>query len=182
MSDRAAARRSAASRRGDALVIGEVSRGNHAQRPAGRRGQVDMAFVICWIGVEQFGRQHSLGQVVDPAPAGPPRADHVPGVQQPLDGDLGVRPVPPGSAVLRPAQLGRRQWPLGSQPGQDVGADAGVALMPAQPPGAEPTPPERVVRPLLDRQYAGRVRPVFEGTCRIRVPVGTLDLRPRNRA
>ena len=44
--------------------------------------------------------QHALCQVIHAPPACPPGADHLTGVEQPLDGDLRRGPVPPGAAVL----------------------------------------------------------------------------------
>ena len=56
-----------------------------------------------------------------------------------------------------------------------------MALVPSHAPGPQGAAPEGEVRPLLDRQHAGRVRPVLEGRGLAGVPVGLLDLLPGDR-
>ena len=118
-------------------------------------------------------RDGALGEVVDPLPAAPLGADHLAVHQGPLDGDLRLRPVPPLPAVLRAAQLRGRQRALGAQllDHRVVGAVRQV-VVPVRA-GAVGAAAEGEVRPLLDRQDAGRVRPVLEGCGR---PTST---RPR---
>ena len=149
---------------------------------AGHPGQVGQALRVGRRAVQQLAGQHPLGQVIHPAPAVPADADHVAHVQQPLDGDLRVRPVPPRAARLGPAELGGVQRAVRAQPGQHLGAGPLVALVPAPAAGAQRPAPERVPRPLLDRQHAGRVRPVLERGRLARMPVGALDPLPRHRA
>jgi hypothetical protein len=131
---------------------------------------------------EQAAGQNPVREVVHPAPALPAHADHLAHVQQPLDCDLGIRPVPPGAPVLGPTELGGRERAFGPQPGQDLGAGAPVALMPALAAGTQGAPAERIVGPFLDRQHAGGVRPVLEGGRPARVPVRPLDPLPRDGA
>ena len=164
------------------LVVHQVRAGGHAQRPGSHRGEVDQAFGVRRVLAEQFAGQDPLGQVVDPPPALPAHADHVADVQQPLGGDLRVRPVPPGAAGLGAAELGGGQRALGPDPGQHLGAGLLVRGVPAPAAGLQRAAPERVVRPLLDGQHAGRVRPVLERRARARVPVGALDALPGYRA
>src|SRR4029077_13521170 len=64
----------------------------------------------------------------------------------------------------------------------DLVAGAPVALMPAPAAGAQGTPAERVVGPLLDGQHAGGMRPVLERGRPARVPVRPLDPLPRDGA
>ena len=164
------------------LVVDQVGLGGHAQRPARGGRQPDHALLVGGVGGQQLGRQHALGQVVHPAPAGPADAGDLAGVQQPLHGDLGVGPVPPGAALLGPAQLGGRQRALGPDPGQHRRADVGVALVPALAPGQQGAAPEAVVGPLLDGQHAGGMGPVLERVRQPRVPVSALDPLPADRA
>ena len=77
------------------VVVGEVSVRGDAERPPGPPGQVSQALGIRWVIVAELLRDGSLGQVVDTAPAGPPDAHGLAGVQQPLGGDLDLRAVPP---------------------------------------------------------------------------------------
>ncbi len=163
------------------VIFDQVRLGDHAERPGGDAGQGGEALGVGRIRAEQFVRQHPLGQVVDPPPPGPPHADDVAGVEQPFHRDLDVRPVPPRAARLGPAQLGRGQRPLGAQPGQHLVAGLLVDLMPADAPGPQRAAAEGEVRPLLDRQHAGRVRPVLEGGGLAGVPVGLLDPLPGHR-
>jgi hypothetical protein len=163
------------------VIVDQVGRSDHAERPGGDPGQVRDALEVGRLGAQQSIRQDPLGQVIDPAPARPPDADDLAGVEQPLHRDLDVGPVPPRPAALGPAQLGRGQRALGPQPGQDLLTGFLVALVPPHPPGPEGAAPEREVGPLLERQHAGRVRPVLEGGRRTGVPVRLLDLLPRNR-
>ena len=164
------------------VIVDQVGPGDHAERPGGHPGQVGQALRVGLLAVQQLAGEHPLGQVVHPAPAVPPDADDFAHVQQPLDGDLRVRPVPPRAAGLGPAQLGRVQRAVRAQPGQHLGAGPLVALVPAAAPGAQRPAPERVPRPLLDRQHARRVRPVLERGRAARIPVGPLDPLPRHRA
>ena len=163
------------------MVVDQVRVGDHAERAGRHPGQVGQALQVGQLRVEQLAGQHPLGQVVHPAPPGPPHADHVAGVEQPLDRDLDVGPVPPRTAALGPAQLGRGQRALGAQPGQHLLAGLLMALVPAHPPGPERPAAEGEVGPLLERQHAGRVGPVLEGGGLGRMPVGLLDLLPGNR-
>ena len=124
----------------------------------------------------------ALGEVVDPLPAAALRAHHLAGVQQPLHGDLRLGPVPPRAAVLGAAELGGGQRPLGRELVEHgragaLGVRQHVPAVTARPPGPAP---EGEVRPLLDRQDAGGVRPVLEGV--VVRPVRLLDRgrgRPR---
>ena len=164
------------------VIVNQVRVGHHAQRAGRDPGQVGQALQVGQVRVEQLAGQHPLGQVVDPAPPGTPHADDVAGIEQPLDRDLDVGPVPPRAAGLGPAQLGGGQRALGAQPGQHLFAGFLMALVPAHPAGPERPAAEGEVGPLLERQHAGRVGPVLEGGGLDRVPVGLLDLLPRNRA
>ncbi len=164
------------------VIVDQVRVGHHAQRAGRDPGQVGHAPQVGQVRVEQLAGQHLLGQVIDPPPPGAPHADDVAGVEQPLDRDLDVGPVPPRAAGLGPAQLGRGQRTLGAQPGQHLVAGFLVALVPAHPAGPERPPAEGEVGPLLERQHAGRVGPVLERDGLGRVPVGLLDLLPGNRA
>ncbi len=164
------------------VIVDQVRASDHAQRPGRHPGQVGQAFPIVRVAVQQPGRQDPLGQVIHPPPAVPAHADHLAHVQQPLHGDLRVRPVPPGTTRLGPAELGGVERALGPQPGQHLGAGRLVALVPAPAPGAQRAAAERVPRPLLQGEYAGRVGPVLEGGRLARMPVGPLDPVPRHRA
>ena len=90
------------------VIVDQVRVGDHAQRPGRHRGQVREALHVGRVDVQQLRGQDPLGQVVDPAPARPPHADHIADVQQPLHRDLDVRPVPPRAAALGPARAGWR--------------------------------------------------------------------------
>ena len=126
-------------------------------------------------------RNGALGQVVDAPPAGPPHADRPAGVEQPLGGDLHLRPVPPGPARLGPAELGRGQRALVAQPTENLGAGLLADLVPALALRRDRAPPPGVVRPVLDRQDARGVRPVLEGRRLRRGPVRRLDRVPPDR-
>ena len=128
--------------------------------------------------VEQVLRYDPLRQVVDAPPAGAAHADRAAGVEQPLGGDLHLRPVPPRPARLGAAELGRGQRSLVAQPGEHLLAGLLGDLVPALAAGGDRPPPPGVVRPVRDRQDAGRVRPVLERRGFPGRPVRPLDRRP----
>lgn len=141
-----------------------------------RRRRLGVAQVV----VEHGVRDRPLGQVVDPLPAAPLGADHLAVHQGPFDGDLGGRPVPPLPAVLRAAELGRRQRALGAQLlDHRVVRAVGQIVVPVRA-GAVGPAAEREVGPLLDGQDARGVRPVLEGAAAR--PVRLLHRAPAHRA
>ncbi len=145
------------------LVLDQVGTGSHAERAGGRADEVGQALRIGRLGLKQFLRNGPLGQIVDAPPASPADADRSTGVEQPLGGDLHLRPVPPGAAGFRAAELGRGQRPLVAQPRENLRAGLLADLVPALALGRERAPSPGVVRPVLDRQDARGMRPVLEG-------------------
>ena len=59
--------------------------------------------------VQELGRDRPLGELVDASPAAARDADDLAGVDQVLDGDLGLGPVPPRPAPRRSAEIAREQ-------------------------------------------------------------------------
>lgn len=162
------------------VVVRDVAAGADAQGRARQCHQPPPALGVAQIVVQQRIRNGPLGQVVDPLPAAPLGAHHLAVHQGPLDGDLGRRPVPPLAAVLRAAQLGRRQRALVAQLlDHGVVRTVGQIVAPVRV-GAVGAAAEREVRPLLDGQDARRVRPVLEGPAAR--PVGVLHRPAAHRA
>ena len=144
------------------LVLDQVGVSGHPERAGGHPDQVGQAFRVGRLTVEQRPGDGALGQIVDAPPADAAHADGPAGVEQPLGRDLHLRPVPPRSARLRAAELGRGQRPLLAQPRENLVAGPLADLVPALAPGGDGPSPPGVVGPVLDRQDAGGVRPVLE--------------------
>jgi hypothetical protein len=161
-----------------AVVLGEVRARGHAERAAGLADEAGQAGRVVRVVGQHRGRQHAVRQVVDALPAPPRRAHHLADVEQPLDRDLDVAPVPPLAAPLPAAQLAGGQRPLRPQAVEHAAQRAPRHGVPALPAGPERPPPEPEPRPFLHRQHAGRVRPVLEG---LAAPVGALDRFPPDR-
>ena len=160
------------------MVFGEVLDRRHSQRTPGLPDEPPQARRVVGIVGDHLRRQHPLGQVVDALPRAALGADDLADVQQPLDGDLDVRPVPPVGAATTTAELGHRHRPVGAQRREDAVAHLLAHLVPALTASAEVTSPEGEHRPLLDREHARCVRPVLE---RAAAPVRVLDPLARHR-
>lgn len=157
----------------DAVVVGDVRARAHAQRLARLPHQAPHALGVVQLVMEQRLWDRPLRQVVDPLPAAPLDHHHLAVHQRPLDGDLPVGPVPPLALVLRAAQLRRGLRALGPQLVDHLVVRPGRQIVVPVRAVAVRAAAEREVRPLLDRQDAGGVRPVLEG---VSVgPVGVLD-------
>ena len=80
---------------------------------------------------QQVGRDRALGEVVDAPPAAALDAHDLADVEQPLDRDLRLRPVPPLGARLRAAEVLRRQRALVAQLRADGVDRRAVDVVPA---------------------------------------------------
>ena len=87
------------------VIGGEVARRRHAQGAGCRRDQACLARFVAELGAEDLSWDGTLGQVVDALETLAFAADKLADVQEPLGGDLGLAPVPPGPALLRAAEL-----------------------------------------------------------------------------
>lgn len=158
----------------EAVVVRQVGAGGHPHGGPGLRDQTAEALGVVQIVVEQSVRDGALGEVVHTLPGAAFRTDHIAGVQQPLHRDLGLGPVPPLAAFAPATQLRSGERAIGLQAVQHGGAGALGVLhdVPAVALGAAGTPAEGEVRPLLDGEDAGGVRPVFKAVRRCRRRVG----------
>ena len=156
-----------------AVVVGEIGARRDPQRAAALGDEAAQARRLGRLLAQQVGRDRALGEVVDAPPAAALDAHDLADVEQPLDRDLRLRPVPPLRARLRAAEVLRRQRAVGRA------AARGRRRPPARwtscqrlLAGAHAPPPEGEPRPLRLRQDRRRVRPVLE---RVAAPVGVLD-------
>src|ERR1019366_3698800 len=109
-------------------------------------------------------RDRPFGEVVHALKATTLATDDGTQVQEPLGGDLHLRPVPPLTALLGAAKFPRRQRAFVAQSGRPVSAAALVIdeLMPAEAPRGAGSARGAEGGPQLERQDAGGVGPVLE--------------------
>lgn len=132
------------------------------ERPASATS-LPQALGVVQLVVEEGVRDGALGEVVHPLPAASFGAHHLAVHQRALDGDLGLRPVPPLALVLGAAQVRRGQRAFGPQLLDHLLVrPVGQVVVPVRA-GAVGAAAEGEVRPLLDGEDAGGVRPVLEG-------------------
>ena len=166
----------------DAVIVGEVSACRHAQGTARAGDEGREARVVVEVLREELGRDGPFGEVVDAPPADAADADDLPDVQQPLDADLVLAPVPPFAAGLGAAELPRRQRAVRLQAVADPVADALGDLVPAPAAPQVGAAAEGEQRPLVHRQDGRGVRPVLERLRGAGPPVGVLDRGAAHRA
>ena len=157
------------------MVVGEIGAGGDPERAAALGDEAVEARRVGRLLAQQVGRDRALGEVVDAPPAAALDAHDLADVEQPLDRDLRLRPVPPLRARLRAAEVLRRQRAVGAQLLADRVDRGAVHLVPAALACAHPPPPEGEPGPLRLRQDRRRVRPVLEG---VAAPVRVLDPAP----
>src|SRR6185503_10878982 len=164
-----------------AVVVREVGPGRDPERAAALRHEALEARRVARLLAQQIRGNRALRKVVDPPPAAALDANDLADVEQPLDRDLRLRPVPPLRARLRAAEVLRRQRAAGRELLADRVDRGAVDLVPAALALAHPPPPEREPGPLGDRQDARRVRPVLEGVAGRAGPIRVLDPGAPNR-
>ena len=121
----------------------------------------------------QMEGHDAFGQVVDAAPALAPAHHDLANVEQPLDADLGLGPVPPVPALLRSTQIAGGQGAFRAQSLDDPRERLRRHTVPALAATRVVTASEGEPRPLRHRQDARGVRPVLER--RVTAPVRRLD-------
>ena len=118
--------------------------------------------------IEDGGRQHALGQIVEPLEAAARMGGDASGPEQPFEGVLLVAPAPPAAGTLCAVDVGGRDRAACGDFPIDVLDQAGMFAAPfgqspihfLAPAGALHAPAHQ--RICLDRQERRLVRPIFE--------------------
>jgi len=161
------------------LVVGQVGAGHHPERASGDGRETGEALGIRGVGTQQFRRQHTAPAGRTPGASRPRRAQ----MTWPVSSSHSTATFVSDQSHQAPPFLAPPSWVAFSGPSaRSLARTSSQAFSGTwcqrMPRAANARRRKRVVRPFLDRQHAGGVRPVLEGIRPAGIPVRALDPLP----